>query len=225
MSVNLFLSVVLQCHVVCCLNVYGTHLWKLRSKPGWADMSKTSRIDHQLMLLSLAIGLIFPVHRVLTFLAVFQWEYPESLICTSNRVHLRQTGLRCRRVWCPSFFGFFDCCHLHWFLSQWISTSWALVFVPTISSFVSVHSAVSTLTLESRVLYCRFSATFVWVAFFSCQPSCSCRIFLCLSLFGWWHQLPSNLHLVCFRLMSSWRRVCSSSNPQSSRVMRYSFPT
>ena len=74
MSANHFLSVVLQCHVVCChcLNVCRTHHWKLRSKPGWADMSKTSRIDHQLMLLNLAIGLIFPVHRVLTFLAVFQ---------------------------------------------------------------------------------------------------------------------------------------------------------
>ena len=30
------------------------------SEPGWADMSKTSRIDHQLVLLSFPIRLIFP---------------------------------------------------------------------------------------------------------------------------------------------------------------------
>ena len=101
-----------RCH---CLNVCRTHHWELRCEPGWTDMSKTSGIDHQLVLLSLAIGLIFPIHRVLSFLAVFQREYPESLICTSNRVHLRQ-NLR-RRVWCPSFFDLFtavafsDFCH------------------------------------------------------------------------------------------------------------------
>ena len=33
----------------------------------------------------------YPVCRVLTFLAVFQREYPESLIGASNRVYLRQT--------------------------------------------------------------------------------------------------------------------------------------
>ena len=70
-------------------------------------MSKTSRIDHQPVLFSLAIGLIFSNHRVLTFLAVFQREHPESLICASNRVLLRYTWLRCRRVWCPSFFDLF----------------------------------------------------------------------------------------------------------------------
>ena len=71
-SVNHFLSVVLQCHVVRChsFNVCRTHHWKLRCDPGWADRSKTSRIDHQLVLLSLvAIGLIFPIHPVPTFLA------------------------------------------------------------------------------------------------------------------------------------------------------------
>ena len=92
-SINHFLSTVLQCHVVRChsFNVCGTHHWKLRCKPGWTDMSKTSRMDHQLVLLSLVPRLIFPNHRVPTFLAVFQREYPESLICASNRVHLRQT--------------------------------------------------------------------------------------------------------------------------------------
>ena len=92
MSVNHFLSVVLQWHVVCChsLNVCGTHHSEFRCKPWWTDMSKTSRIDHQIVLLSLAIGLIFPIHRVLTFLAVFQREYPESLIGASNRVYLRE---------------------------------------------------------------------------------------------------------------------------------------
>ena len=55
-------------------------------------MSKTSRTDHQLVLLSLVARLIFPIHRVPTFLAVFQREYPESLICASNRVHLRKLG-------------------------------------------------------------------------------------------------------------------------------------
>ena len=63
MSVNHFLSVVLQCHVVRChsFDVCRTHHWKLRCKPRRADMTKTSRIDHQLVLLSLAIGLIFPI--------------------------------------------------------------------------------------------------------------------------------------------------------------------
>ena len=92
MSVNHFLSVVLQCHVVRChsFNVCRTHHWKLRCKPWWADMSKTSRIDHQLVFLSLVpIGLIIPIRRVPTFPAVFQREYPESLIGASNRVYLR----------------------------------------------------------------------------------------------------------------------------------------
>ena len=42
MSINHFLSVVLQCHVVRChsFNVCRTHHWKLRCKPGWADTSK-----------------------------------------------------------------------------------------------------------------------------------------------------------------------------------------
>ena len=34
-------------------------------------------------------------------------------------------------------------------------------------AFVSILSAVSTLTVESRVLYCRFPVTFAGVAFFS----------------------------------------------------------
>ena len=78
--VHYFLSVVLQCHVVrChCFNVCRTHHWKLRCKPRWADMSKTSRINHQLVLLSFPIRLIFPMHCVPTFLAVFQRKYPES---------------------------------------------------------------------------------------------------------------------------------------------------
>ena len=89
--VNHFLSVALQCHVVRChsIDVCRTHNWKLRCKPGWADMSKSSRIDHQLVLLSLPIRLIFPLHRVPTFLAVLQRKYPKSLIFASNRVYLR----------------------------------------------------------------------------------------------------------------------------------------
>ena len=79
-SVNHFLSAVLQCHVVRChsFDVCRTHHWKLRCKPWWADMSKTSRIDHQLVFLSFPLlsqigtRLIFPIHRVPTFLAVFQ---------------------------------------------------------------------------------------------------------------------------------------------------------
>ena len=41
-SVNHFLSEVLQCHVARCqsFDVCRTHHWKLRCKPGWADMSK-----------------------------------------------------------------------------------------------------------------------------------------------------------------------------------------
>ena len=65
-SVNHFLSAVLQCHVVRChsFDVCRTHHWKLRCKPWWADMSKTSRIDHQLVLLSMIPRLIFPIHCV-----------------------------------------------------------------------------------------------------------------------------------------------------------------
>ena len=77
------LSVVLQCHVIVrchSFNVCGTHHWKLRCKPGWADMTKTSRIDPQFVLLSFPLlsqigtKLIFPIHRVPTILAVFQWN-------------------------------------------------------------------------------------------------------------------------------------------------------
>ena len=97
MSVNHCLSEVLQCHGALCrsFDVYRTHHRKLRCKPWWADMSETSRIDHQLVLLSFTLlsrsgtRLVFPVHRVPTFLAVFQREDPESLICASNRVYLR----------------------------------------------------------------------------------------------------------------------------------------
>ena len=110
-SVHHFLSVVLQCHVVCChsFNVCRTHHRKLRCKPEWADMSKTSRIDHQLVLLSFAIGLIFTIHRVPTFLAVFKRKYPESLICASNRVHLAVV-LTCLM---SKFLRLVYCCHFH----------------------------------------------------------------------------------------------------------------
>ena len=69
-SVNHFLSKMLKRHVVRChsFDVYRTHHWKLRCKPGWTDMSKTSRIDHQLVLLSLVPRLIFPIHSVPRFL-------------------------------------------------------------------------------------------------------------------------------------------------------------
>ena len=52
--VHHFLSVVLQCYVVRChrVDVCRTHHWKLRCEPRWADMTKTSRIDHQHVLLS-----------------------------------------------------------------------------------------------------------------------------------------------------------------------------
>ena len=52
--VHHYLSVVLQCHVVRChiVDVCRTHHWKFRCKPRRADMSKTSRIDHQVVLLS-----------------------------------------------------------------------------------------------------------------------------------------------------------------------------
>ena len=96
-SAHHFFSVELQCHVVRChsIDVCRTHHWKLRCKPRWADMTKTSRIDHQLVLLSFPLisligtRLIVPIHCVPTFLAVFQRTYPESLICASNRVYLR----------------------------------------------------------------------------------------------------------------------------------------
>ena len=100
MSIYHFLSVLLQCHVDCChsLNVCRTHHWKLRCKPGGQTCPKHPES---------IISSTFPIHRALTFLAVSQREYPESLTCASNRVHLRQTSLRCRSVWCPSFFGLF----------------------------------------------------------------------------------------------------------------------
>ena len=97
--VHHFLSVVLQCHVVRCNSLASTFVeltvGNCGAKPRRADMTKTSRIDHQLVLLSfpflsqIGTRLIFPIHRVPTFLAVFQRKYPESLICASNRVHLR----------------------------------------------------------------------------------------------------------------------------------------
>ena len=170
MSVNHFLSVVFavpRCSLPQFLRLR-THHWKLRCKPWWADMSKTHRIDHQLVILSFPIRLIFPIHSVPTFLAVFQREYPESLIGASNRVYLRKTWLRCRRVWCPSFIDLFtavtftDFCHFGFRLSRALvfSLRFVRLLVPTISSFVSILSAVSTLTLESRVFCCRFSVTF-----------------------------------------------------------------
>ena len=74
-----------RCHS---LHVCRTHHWKWRCKPGWADMSKTSRIDHQLVLLSFPIlsligtRLIFPIHRVQTFLLIsvtLDFDFPEPL--------------------------------------------------------------------------------------------------------------------------------------------------
>ena len=78
--VHHFLSEVLQCHVVRChsIDVCRTHHWKFRCKPGWADMTKTSRIENQLVLLSfpffgqIGTRLVFPIYCVPTFLAVFQ---------------------------------------------------------------------------------------------------------------------------------------------------------
>ena len=141
-------------------------------------MSETSRIDHELEFLSLAIRLSCPAHRVSTFLVVFQREYPESFIGASDfpaRVHLRQTLRLCRRVWCPSFFNLFtavafaDVCHFGFRLAGAFAFALRLgrLLVPTVSSFVSVLSAISTLTLEARVLCCRFTVSFASVAFFS----------------------------------------------------------
>ena len=114
-SVNNFFSVGLQCHVVRChsFDVCRTRHWKLRCKPGRADMSKTSRIDHQLVIFSLVPRLIFPIHRVPTFLAVFQRAYPESVICASNRVHLRQNLAAVLTCLVSKFLRFVCCCHSH----------------------------------------------------------------------------------------------------------------
>ena len=67
-SVNHFfiLSAVLQCHVV------RSHSFNVEVTVGncgakWADMSKTSRIDHVLLSL-IGTRLIFPIHRVPTLL-------------------------------------------------------------------------------------------------------------------------------------------------------------
>ena len=70
LPVHHFLSVVLQCHVVRrhSIEICGTHHWKLRCKPRWADMTKTSRVDHQLVLLGFPLlsligtRLVFPFH-------------------------------------------------------------------------------------------------------------------------------------------------------------------
>ena len=125
-------------------------------------------------------------------------------------------------------------CHSNWFLSPWISTfpctclyleicSAACTFnqqlcVHTFHSFDILHRIVSVLLSFPRTL-CLSGFLFL-----SCHPSCPCRISLCLSLFDRLHRLPLNLRRVCFRLKSSWRCVCSSSNLQSPRVMRWSFP-
>ena len=119
-------------------------------------MSKTSRIDHQFVLLSLAIGLIFPIHRVLTFLAVFQREYPEF---PHQRIESCSLEINVPAAWCPSFIDLFtavtftDFCHLGFRLSRALAFAFTLRFgrllVPTICSFVSVLSTVSTFTFES----------------------------------------------------------------------------
>ena len=110
MSVNHFLSAELQCHVVRChsFNVCRAHHWRLRCKPKWANMCKTSRIDHQLVLLSFPSRLISPIHRVPTFLAIFQREYPESLICASN-INLAAV----RTCLMSKFLRLVYCCHFH----------------------------------------------------------------------------------------------------------------
>ena len=108
-------SVALQCHVVRChsLNVCRTHHWKLRCKPGWADMSITSRIDHQLVLFSLSIGLIFPIHRVLTFLAVFQREKSRVPHLRIKSCSLEANLIAVQTCLVSKFLRLVYCCHFH----------------------------------------------------------------------------------------------------------------
>ena len=115
-SVHHFLSVLLQCLVVRChsFDVCRTHHWKLRCIPGWADRSKTSGIDHQLVLLSLAIGLIFPIDRVPTFLAVFQRKRISRvphLRIPSRSLEINLAAVRTCLV--SKFLRLVYCCHFH----------------------------------------------------------------------------------------------------------------
>ena len=125
------LSVVLQCHVVRfqSFNFCRTHHWKMRCKPGRTDMTTTSRIDHQLVLLyfpltsQIGTRLFFPIHFLPTFLAVFQQK---KLRVPHLRIQSCSLDINLAPVWtCLNLehnHRLVDCCHSHWFLSTWIST-------------------------------------------------------------------------------------------------------
>ena len=223
-----FLSLVLQCHVVRCqsVDVCRTHHWKLRCKPWWADMSKTSRIDQQLVLLSFPLlsqigtRLIFPIHRVPTFLAVFQWKISRlpHLRIQSCSLEINLAAVRTCLV--SKFHQLVYCCHSHWFLSPWISTFPCLclslrfvrLLVPTISCFVPILSRVSTFTFESWVFCCRSSVIFAWVAFFSFLATL-------LAFDGFFFAFPFpgdgiDSHWIFVVCVSGWSRLEDASAPQ-----------
>ena len=111
----------------------------------------------QLVLLSFPLlsqigtRLIFPIQRVpTTCLAVFQRKYPESLICASNRVHLRYYCL------VSKFLRLVHCCHFHLFLSLSISTSLS----PCLCLEVWAAACTSDQQLCVHTFHSRFSVTF-----------------------------------------------------------------
>ena len=116
-------------------------------------------------------------------------------------------------AWWPRLFNLFarvaftDFCDVGFRFARAFTFALRLVLrlVPTISSLVTVFSAISALSIESRVFNFRFSVTFPIVTLFAFLSSSLAlrRIFLCLSLFGRGHQLPLDRLLECFQLSLS----------------------
>ena len=189
-SVHHFLTIMLQCHVVCshCFDIRSTHHWELWCEPQWANMPKASRIDHQLVGISLftkfqanyrpnalssGVSHCLPAKKSTGL-------HPHS-ICF-DRVYLRRTRWLRRRYKCPGFFDVFAVLTLahFWHFGFRFPFAFALrlrLFVPRISSFVSVLSTLSTFTFEvreflrillavafARVVFSAFVATFLTLA-------------------------------------------------------------
>ena len=133
-----------------------------------------------------------------------------------------EINLAAVQTWLESkFHRLVYCCHFHWFLSLWNSTypsalavalRFGRLLVATVSSFVSVLSAVSTLTLEARVLCCRFTVTFAWVALFSFLAT-----LLALAGFSFASPFPGDgidFHRIFIVCVSGWGRPQDASAPQ-----------
>ena len=156
-------------------------------------MSKTSRIDHQLVLLSFPFGsrmvtrLIFPIHRVPTFLAVFQREYPRV-------PHLRLQFGCCVNVFGVTFTDFVSL-EISTFLSPFLCLEF-LAATCTNNEQLTFRNFETHPRIVSVLLSFRRNLCLSGFLFLSCNPSCPCPIFLCRSLSGRLHRLPLNLRRV-----------------------------